>query len=83
MAIDRQVLMGPDWVARAAAGAIRDPQARWMLRQPRHVRRSYAREVLGKPDERRHAERWMLLAPDEVRRSYVDEVLSRPARTAS
>ena len=67
--------MGPDWVARAAARAVPEREQRWMLRQPRHVRRSYAREVLGKPNERAHAERWMLLAPEEVRRSYVEYVL--------
>ena len=87
MAIDRQILMGPDWVARAAAGAVNDPRARWMLRQARHVRRSYALEVHGKPDEDRLAERWMLLQPDDVRRSYVEHVLdkqhARPRRGGS
>lgn len=77
MAIDRQILMGPDWVARAAAGAVNDPRARWMLRQPRDVRRSYALEVHGKPDEDRLAERWMLLQPDAVRRSYIEHVLDK------
>ncbi|MDX6641443.1 MAG: hypothetical protein QOF12_2454 [Solirubrobacteraceae bacterium] len=52
-----------------------DPRQRWMLRQPRPVRRSYAREVLGRPDEGRLAERWMLLQAESVRRSYVREVL--------
>lgn len=79
MAIDRTVLMGPDWMARAAASAVRDPRQRWMLRQPRDVRRSYATEVLGRPGEDRLAEAWMLLQPDAVRLSYVDEVLSGPA----
>src|SRR4051812_46828782 len=51
MAIDRTILIGPDWVARAAASAVRDPRQRWMLRQPRAVRRSYADEVLGRPGE--------------------------------
>jgi len=73
--IERQVLTGPDWVARAAASAIRDPRARWMLRQPRHVRASYARECLGRPDERKRAEAWMLKQPDDVRHSYVTHVL--------
>jgi hypothetical protein len=76
MSLDRQILTGPDWMARAAASAVKDARQRWMLRQPRAVRRSYADEVHGRPDEDRRAERWMLLAPDEVRRSYVDEVLS-------
>jgi hypothetical protein len=77
VAIDRQILMGPDWVARAAAGAVNDPKARWMLRQPRDVRQSYAREVHGRPDEDRRAERWMLLQPDHVRHSYVEHVLDK------
>lgn len=74
--LDRQILTGPDWIARAAAGAVADPRQRWMLRQPRAVRRSYAAEVHGRPDEDRLAERWMLLQPDAVRHSYVDYVLS-------
>jgi hypothetical protein len=76
MPIDRTILIGPDWVARAAASAVRDPRQRWMLRQPRNVRRSYADEVLGRPGEDRLAEAWMLMQPDAVRLSYVDEVLS-------
>lgn len=77
MGIERSVMMGPDWVARAASSTRTDPRERWMLRQPRHVRRSYAREVLGQPGEERLAEAWMLLQPDEVRLSYVDEVLRK------
>ena len=73
--IERQVLTGPDWVARAAASAIRDRRARWMLRQPREVRLSYARECFGKPDEAKRAEAWMLHQSDDVRHSYVAEVL--------
>lgn len=78
-AIDWHVLTGPDWLARTAAGALKDPRARWMLRQPREVRRSYAEEVHGKPDEDRRAEAWMLHQPDEVRHSYVAEVVNRGA----
>src|SRR3954465_13245478 len=78
VAIDRQILTGPDWVARAAAGAVNDPRIRWMLRQSRDVRRSYAAEVHGRPDEDRLAERWMLLQPDHVRHSYVEHVLDKP-----
>ncbi|MFL5845364.1 MAG: hypothetical protein ACJ762_11770 [Solirubrobacteraceae bacterium] len=78
MGIDRAVLTGPDWIARAASSAVPDPRQRWMLRQPRDVRRSYAAEVLGRPGEARLAEAWMLLQPDAVRRSFVDEVLSAP-----
>lgn len=65
-------------MARAAASAVTDPRQRWMLRQPRVVRRSYAREVHGRPDEERRAEAWMLLQDDAVRRSYVREVLRDP-----
>ena len=83
MAIDRQILTGPDWVARAAAGAVADPKARWMLRQSRDVRRSYAAEVHGRPDEDLRAERWMLLQPDHVRHSYVKHVLDKPGTKAS
>jgi hypothetical protein len=82
MPLDRSILMGPDWIARAASGAVPDPRQRWMLRQPRHVRRSYAREVLGRPGEDRLAEAWMLLQPDEVRLSYVDEVLNAPSTSS-
>lgn len=76
MGIERSVLMGPDWVARAAASTRTDPRERWMLRQPRDVRRSYAREVLGRPGEERLAEAWMLMQDEPVRLSYVDEVLT-------
>lgn len=73
--LERQILTAPDVVARAAAAAVTDPRQRWMLRQPRAVRRSYADEVLGRPDEDRLAEAWMLLQADDVRHSYVAEVL--------
>jgi hypothetical protein len=75
--LERQILTAPDFVARAAAAALDDPRQRWMLRQPRAVRRSYAEEVLGAPDEDERAEAWMLLQDEEVRRSYVAEVLGR------
>lgn len=73
--LERQILTAPDVVARAAAAAVTDPRQRWMLRQPRAVRRSYAHEVFGRPDEDRRAEAWMLLQSEAVRRSYVAEVL--------
>jgi hypothetical protein len=45
-----------------------------MLTQPRPVRRSYARHVLGAAHP--HAQEiWMLRQPDAVRESYVREVL--------
>jgi len=73
--LDHRILTAPDVIARAAASGVKDPRQRWMLRQPRSVRRSYAEEVLGRADEDRRAEVWMLLQSDEVRRSYVRDVL--------
>ncbi len=73
--VDRQVLLGPDFLARAAATGIRDRRARWMLRQPRGVRRSYAINVHGRSDEDERAMTWMLAQPDVVRESYVRHVL--------
>ena len=73
--VDRQVLLAPDMVARAAASAVRDRRGRWMLRQPRHVRRSYALAVHGRHDEVDRATAWMLMQPEPVRLSYVTEVL--------
>lgn len=78
--LDHRILTAPDVVARAAAAAARDPRQRWMLRQPRAVRRSYAAQVLGRPDEERLAEEWMLLQAEPVRRSYVEEVLRAGSR---
>lgn len=83
MPLDRTILTGPDWVARAASSAVQDPRQRWMLRQPRGVRRSYAEEVLGRPGEHRLAEAWMLMQADAVRLSYVDEVLNAGRRAGS
>jgi hypothetical protein len=73
-ATERAVLTGPDRVARAAAAWVGDREARWMLRQPRAVRRSFAEAVLSSTDERAQ-ERWMLQQPDSVRLSYVRDVL--------
>ncbi len=73
--VDRQVLMAPDVVARAAAAVVADREQRWMLRQPRDVRRSYARSVLGRSDEKHHSMRWMLRQRHHVRESFVRHVL--------
>jgi hypothetical protein len=74
--VERQVLLAPDAVARAASNVVRGRVERWMLRQPRSVRRSYVFEVLAHGDDRELREqRWMLLQPDAVRVSYVTEVL--------
>jgi hypothetical protein len=74
---ERQVLTAPDVVAKAAARVAPDPEQRWMLRQPREVRRSFADEVFEHPDQDRRQEIWMLQQPDDVRESFVKHVLER------
>jgi hypothetical protein len=74
---ERQVLTAPDAVARAAAAFAPEPEIAWMLRQPRDVRRSFADEVFGQPDEERKQELWMLQQPRRIRASYVEHVLKR------
>jgi hypothetical protein len=69
------VLLGPDFLSRAAARRATEPSEAWMLRQPRAVRESYVREVLDREDDEHARERWMLLQPDHVRESYVAYVL--------
>jgi hypothetical protein len=70
---ERAVLLAPDAVARAAALGARHPEQRWMLCQPRTVRRSFVEEVVdGHGDQ----ERWMLHQDDAVCRSYADKVLA-------
>jgi hypothetical protein len=74
--LQKQVLLGPAPLRRAAAARALRPQEAWMLRQPRAVRRSYALEVLdagGNTDVL--AEIWMLRQPKNVRESYIREVL--------
>ena len=70
------MLVAPDRVARAVASVMLDARQRWILRQPRAVRRSFATEVIvrggGDPIAQ---ERWMLLQDDGVRLSYVRDVL--------
>ena len=74
---ERQVLTAPDAIARAAAAFAPEPEIAWMLRQPRDVRRSFADEVFGRPDEEERQERWMLEQPRHVRESYVEDVLKQ------
>ena len=76
MSAERQVLTAPDVVARAAAAVAPDREQRWMLRQPREIRCSYAEEVLGRPDEDLLAEAWMLRQPKALRLSYLEEVVA-------
>jgi hypothetical protein len=77
-ATERAVLSAPDRIARAAAVAAADAQQRWLLRQPRVVRRSFVRDVLDSGKGSRLAqERWLLLQDDNVRLAYIREVLER------
>jgi hypothetical protein len=73
--VERRVLCAPDAVAKAAARVAHLPEQRWMLKQPRSVRRSFAEEVLGHPDEELRQQVWMLRQADHVRESYVRDVL--------
>ncbi len=72
---ERSILTAPGPVARAAALAARDPEQRWMLGQPREVRRSFADEVFGREDAELRQEVWMLRQPKAVRESFVRQVL--------
>jgi hypothetical protein len=74
-ATELRVLTAPDAVARAAARFAPEPEQRWMLTQPRAIRRSFAEEVFGRPDAALRQQVWMLRQPDEVRASYITQVL--------
>jgi hypothetical protein len=74
---ERSILTAPGPVARAAALAAREPEQRWMLTQPREVRRSFAEEVFGREDEELRQEMWMLRQPRAVRESFIEHVLMR------
>jgi hypothetical protein len=76
-ATERSILTAPGAVARTAARAAREPEQRWMLTQPRDVRRSFAEEVFGRPDAVERQESWMLRQPKRVRESFIREVLMR------
>jgi hypothetical protein len=75
---ERRILTAPAPVARAAAKVAALPEQRWILTQPRDVRRSYADDVLGHPDERLRQQIWMLRQNKAVRESYITEVLEAP-----
>ena len=87
------VLSNPDAVdpprpgtrGQAAALGTSKREQRWMLAQPREIRRSYVEAVLDRPEDPNAQERWMLLQIDRVRLSYVRDVLShdRTARQSS
>jgi hypothetical protein len=72
---EQRVLTAPGPVARAAARMAPEPEQRWLLCQPRAVRRSFAEEVFGQPDEARRQQIWMLRQAKAVRESYIREVL--------
>ena len=72
---ERSLLLAPGPIARAAARMAHEPEQRWMLCQPRDVRRTYVAEVVDRPDLENAAEIWLLRQPDPVRASYVREVL--------
>ena len=76
---ERQILLAPDAIAKAAAPMAADDEQRWMLRQPRDIRRSFADEVFGRPDEELLQQVWMLHQPREIRESYVEHVLLKAA----
>jgi hypothetical protein len=72
----RSILLAPGPVARAAALGAKGREERWMLAQPRDVRRSYVEQVLDAPDDPNAQMRWMLAQTDAVRLSYVEAVLA-------
>ena len=76
-ATERSILLAPAAVAKTAAYAATEPEQRWMLREPRDVRRSFAEEVFGRPDATERQEIWMLRQPRAVRESFIKEVLLR------
>jgi hypothetical protein len=72
----RSVLLAPDLIAAAARAATDDPQAKWLLGQPRAVRASYVHDVIDpKGDTNLLSQKWLLTQSDAVRRSYVSDVL--------
>ena len=75
MSLERTLLLSPGPVARAAARMAQAAEERWMLCQPRDVRRSYVEQVVDRPGDENAQERWMLGQADDVRMSYVREVL--------
>jgi hypothetical protein len=74
-AAERSILTAPGPVARAASRAAREPEQRWMLTQPREIRRSFAEEVFGREDSDLRQEIWMLRQAKEIRESFVENVL--------
>jgi hypothetical protein len=44
--IQKRILLAPAPIRHAAAARTKRPEAAWLLRQPRHVRQAYIRDVL-------------------------------------
>ena len=59
--IERSVLLSAGPVASAASLASFRREQRWMLTQPREIRRSFVAEVVDAGGTRLGQERWMLL----------------------
>ena len=76
-ATERSILTSPGPVARAASHATREPEQRWMLTQPREIRRDFAEEVFGREDADLRQEVWMLRQPKAVRESRLAELADR------
>ena len=74
-ATERSLLTAPGPVARAASHAARAPEQRWMLTQPRKLRRAFAEEVFGREDADLRQEVWMLRQQEFVRKSFIEHVL--------
>jgi hypothetical protein len=72
--LGREILLGPDFVARGAAAAASGPAEQWMLRQPRAVRRSYVLQVLDAGGGEREQRIWMLRQSTAVREGYLRDV---------
>lgn len=72
--LGKEIMLAPDFIARAAAPATSGRAERWMLCQPRAVRRAYVREVLDAGGAEREQRVWMLRQPLAVRESYMREV---------
>lgn len=75
--LEREVLLGPDLLARAAAALLDDPAQRWMLQQPARVRRSYVVDVLDRGGSQKLQMTWMLCQPDAVRLGYLRDVVRK------
>lgn len=81
---EREVMLAPDLVARAAAALAGDPAQRWMLGQAVAVRRSYVLAVMDRRGGETEQAIWLLEQSLNVRRSYIDGVLARqPGGTSS